>query len=284
MNPFKTGRRFLTGRSNPSSYFVAYAAVLFLSALYYYSLPANHFYQSSAQLEPRFSTLQQLLKASILEDLKITKAKKIVLDHFLRSLPDQKRSAIKQSIPRDLRIGRMDLSSSVVSFELLFHQEVPQMLAGFEVKGLLPVTRWISFYIEDDSVDRALNRKRSRRTLERSIWLQKGDRLEPWMANIFPPIQRLDGVYRPTIWLSEATLETAQDISTQLQGYPAKKSEHFARMLYLSVATITTLGYGDLVPLSSEARMAIGFESLIGVYLFGLFIFSSTSRSSLGAD
>jgi len=46
----------------------------------------------------------------------------------------------------------------------------------------------------------------------------------------------------------------------------------FMRMLYLSMVTITTLGYGDIVPLTDTARLLVGFEAVLGIVILGLII------------
>lgn len=43
---------------------------------------------------------------------------------------------------------------------------------------------------------------------------------------------------------------------------------------YFSVVTITTLGYGDLTPISGFGKMLAAFEALLGVVLIGLFLLS----------
>jgi len=53
----------------------------------------------------------------------------------------------------------------------------------------------------------------------------------------------------------------------------------FGRMLYLSAVTITTLGYGDIVPNSGITRLLVGFQSVLGIVLIGLFINSIAIRS-----
>ncbi|EPW6560940.1 potassium channel family protein [Vibrio vulnificus] len=42
--------------------------------------------------------------------------------------------------------------------------------------------------------------------------------------------------------------------------------------LYFSVVSITTLGYGDILPNSSWAQIAAASESLLGIILIGLFL------------
>lgn len=44
------------------------------------------------------------------------------------------------------------------------------------------------------------------------------------------------------------------------------------RMLYLSIVTITTLGFGDIVPITDLARILIGLESFCGVVISGFFV------------
>ncbi|WP_434352938.1 potassium channel family protein [Psychrobacter sp. HD31] len=61
------------------------------------------------------------------------------------------------------------------------------------------------------------------------------------------------------------------------KGFPSEASGSFNRMLYLSVVTITTLGYGDIVPISGLNRFLVGLESIIGLIIVGLFL-NSLSR------
>ncbi len=51
----------------------------------------------------------------------------------------------------------------------------------------------------------------------------------------------------------------------------------FQRMLYFSAVTITTLGFGDIAPLTNRARMLVAFESIFGIIIIGLFV-SSLAR------
>jgi hypothetical protein len=44
------------------------------------------------------------------------------------------------------------------------------------------------------------------------------------------------------------------------------------RAFYLSAVTITTLGFGDVVPVTTRARALIASEALLGVVLAGLFV------------
>jgi hypothetical protein len=67
-----------------------------------------------------------------------------------------------------------------------------------------------------------------------------------------------------------------------LAGRPADLGfkSAFPRMLYLSVITINSLGYGDIVPLTQTARLLVGLESFLGVVLLGAFASTLTSRGA----
>lgn len=56
-----------------------------------------------------------------------------------------------------------------------------------------------------------------------------------------------------------------------LYGFPNEINGKFIRMLYLSMVTITTLGYGDIVPLTNLTRILVGLEAIIGIVVIGWF-------------
>jgi hypothetical protein len=62
-----------------------------------------------------------------------------------------------------------------------------------------------------------------------------------------------------------ALLRAKGGFSDQLPGRPL-------RAAYLSAVTITTLGFGDVVPVSDGARLLVASEAVVGVVLAGLFL------------
>lgn len=56
------------------------------------------------------------------------------------------------------------------------------------------------------------------------------------------------------------------------KGFPHKISDNYLRMLYLSASTLTTLGLGDITPISSLARFLIILETIVGIVLIGLYV------------
>jgi len=60
-------------------------------------------------------------------------------------------------------------------------------------------------------------------------------------------------------------LDESTGISNRIGG-------DFGRMFYLSGVVITTLGFGDIVPLTWQARVTVEFEAILGIVIAGLFI------------
>ena len=70
------------------------------------------------------------------------------------------------------------------------------------------------------------------------------------------------------------------DFARATRGFPSGVRGGYPRMLYLSTVTITTLGYGDIVPLTPLARFLVALEATLGVVLVGLFLNALTHENS----
>jgi len=57
-----------------------------------------------------------------------------------------------------------------------------------------------------------------------------------------------------------------------INGFPEDLNGNYFRMLYLSMVTITTLGYGDIVPLTNLTRFLVALEAVLGIIILGLFV------------
>ena len=70
-------------------------------------------------------------------------------------------------------------------------------------------------------------------------------------------------------------------IASCLDGYggdPTAFSDSYWRMLYFSVVVITTVGFGDIVPMTGAARALVAVEAIVGLLLVGLFLNSIAGR------
>jgi hypothetical protein len=55
-------------------------------------------------------------------------------------------------------------------------------------------------------------------------------------------------------------------------GFTSEANGHFLRMLYFSVVTLSTLGYGDIVPVTPLGRAFVTLEVISGLLFAGLFL------------
>jgi Ion channel len=78
--------------------------------------------------------------------------------------------------------------------------------------------------------------------------------------------------------------DRAAEILDADQGFPSGLHGSFSRMLYFSAVTITTVGYGDVVPLTGAARFFAALEATLGIILLGLFISSLAARAAARRD
>lgn len=83
-------------------------------------------------------------------------------------------------------------------------------------------------------------------------------------------IPNIQGLAMPSIVFDRVQLEKLKEIVDYNNGII--KTNSFWRMLYFSAVTISTIGYGDIVPVDDTLRLVISFEAIIGIIFIGLFI------------
>jgi hypothetical protein len=77
---------------------------------------------------------------------------------------------------------------------------------------------------------------------------------------------------RSIILIPRNAVVILEHLSGAGEGDPKFASGLFIRMCYFSAITITTLGFGDITPVSSLARVLVGLEAVLGVVIIGLFL------------
>jgi len=83
--------------------------------------------------------------------------------------------------------------------------------------------------------------------------------------------------YGASIALSGPLVNRVRYFIDAENGFPQKMPGGFGRMLYVSAVTITTLGYGDIVPISGPARLWTALEAVWGILVAGVFVNSVAS-------
>ncbi len=74
------------------------------------------------------------------------------------------------------------------------------------------------------------------------------------------------------LYLTKGTYDYLVEYNRLSIGIPKKDLTNLVRMFYFSTVTITTLGYGDIVPLTTNARILVSLESILGIVFLGLFV------------
>jgi Ion channel len=72
--------------------------------------------------------------------------------------------------------------------------------------------------------------------------------------------------------LSDKSIQLLSIIQEVNQGKMKEVGSNYYRMFYFSAITITTTGFGDIVPITEGARLTVAFETILGVILIGLFL------------
>jgi Ion channel len=98
---------------------------------------------------------------------------------------------------------------------------------------------------------------------------------------IFKPVALIFGDY-PRIAMRKADNASLEQFVEGYKGNPRLVSDSYFRMLYFSAIVMTTVGFGDIVPLTPMARLATGLQAVFGVALFGLFLNSIAYRAGQG--
>ena len=69
-----------------------------------------------------------------------------------------------------------------------------------------------------------------------------------------------------------ALIESLVPGSFTLEGAPITSHDAFFRLLYFSLTTLTTTGYGDVMPLTDKARSVAVIQQLVGVFYVAVLI------------
>ena len=98
------------------------------------------------------------------------------------------------------------------------------------------------------------------------------------LFNIRQPLSLLSSV----CWSAEDDAKLGR-LLIGWKGNPSALTGFFGRMLYFSATTITTVGFGDILPLSATARALAGLEAIAGWLVAGLFLNAIAWRAGQAA-
>jgi hypothetical protein len=82
----------------------------------------------------------------------------------------------------------------------------------------------------------------------------------------------------PFLVINKDLDDRLNEFARTVSGFPTSFSDNYWRMFYFSSVTLTTLGFGDIVPVENAARILISIEAIFGVVLIGLFLNALSKR------
>lgn len=82
--------------------------------------------------------------------------------------------------------------------------------------------------------------------------------------------------------VSEYSEQLFNNLTKSSTGSPTELEGDFARMLYLSATTLTTLGLGDITPITNRARLVVTLECILGIILMGMFLNAIANEKTKG--
>ncbi len=258
--------------NRPPIFFLGiYILVIFVFAFLYQVIPQG-FYHSNIKHENSYK-----------EGIK--KIKNDLIDVFRKSIA-------KSILSKNCRIEKSNLSP--IDFE--FHQNSPiarfsfQVSVGFSDKKYIGV-KFYKIQLEMQ-VDSSINTEFNKFIREVPIKFNSEIIHEFKINNPIPSLIKSEicnfkseKFFIFSKMFNSYTIEVDQKIENEIyrfynasQGFPFDIPDTFLRMLYFSAITITSVGFGDITPLTTYSRLLVGVEAILGNLIFGIFLWSLTER------
>jgi hypothetical protein len=102
----------------------------------------------------------------------------------------------------------------------------------------------------------------------------------------FEIFQPIDPIFKnlPLLELSSNEEQKLSQFFDGISGDATAISGAYWRMLYFSSMVITTVGFGDIVPITPMARGVVAFQAVLGIILAGLFLNAVAYRAARGVQ
>lgn len=235
---------------------LTYISLVFAFAGIYNKFFSDQFYHQTIKYEKVFADL----KSNILLDLKDG-----IIENFENYHGSKHLELKKGYIPiyvdiEKIKLDDLTIESDVLSFTGRFtYSDIYHSGPG---RGQPIIYRYIFFIPETP-----LNIKPNVEGETREVGIQSnGD--NPIKQEYVLPKKK--GDLYSYIPLSRNSLDRIKTLYEYNRGIVKKNS--FLRMLYFSAVTISTIGYGDIMPIDDTLRMIVSFEAILGIIFIGLFI------------
>lgn len=179
--------------------------------------------------------------------------------------------------PKELGISEVTIDANHnLGFTVKFtawRRKAPLARVGWSIRASVPLN------------ERIISSAASRTIVSRAIGM-------PARPTFLPPgLEISDAVFAPLLFKSSDPIMQAEALSMSetadqrlfafargRAGDPSGVSGQLERMTYLSAVTITTIGFGDIIPITDLARALVAFEAVLGWTLAGFFLNAAAHR------
>ncbi|MEM7106365.1 MAG: potassium channel family protein [Bacteroidota bacterium] len=241
-----------------------------------FSLIPHHFYHSTAVHEPYFENGLDELKYLINEDFKSdirtksgAKSRLTIESDLLNELNARIRGIRSGSIElfiEDIECNNVTIHETYVSAELFYWFKLnflePDSM-GRRIHYGRPFN--LNWEVRKDRLNNNITRFYS--TSE----IAYNNEFDHHLFNLVFKRDPESKKYFP-FEISKTTEELMETLFHAGKGFPHNTIGTYPRMLYMSATTLTTLGLGDVTPVTNTSRLLVVLESMLGIILMGLFV------------
>jgi len=250
---------------NSVRYLLIYILSLIGFAFVYHFCLESQFYHSSIQREPAYIQQQEIFKTYLTRHLDLQFRSEEVSRFIITD-------SVGTVIPFRVEQIAIDKVKQIDEDEFLVTASL----------GLIPITEKVQYrasnwiYIANVSFT-----IRNWAIFQFDHWMIDNVQIKKVMANPNTAYrEKIEGLKYPiksdsgmksTTFTDDIGVEMTKYASAT-SGQPKSSIDNLFRMFYLSAVTITTTGYGDIVPLTNLARLLVALEAFWGITIIGLFL------------
>lgn len=265
----------------PFFFGLLYLSVIPSCAYVYYKMP-NEFYQSTTSYEKLVDgwQVEPEINYSLLNELRDSINKNYINISGKNYIVTKNKDTLKELLSTD-EADRVTVINENIAFPFLFPKKgdtsyiTVYLLLKSNVSNLSYLGRNADIDVREVVLD-TINYKNVKdlvSELDYNLW-----DLFPYPSKKFSNTNSTTGLPNDYgyIKVSKSLQKKINNITTGLNTHETHGD--YWKMFYFSSVTITTLGFGDIVPITNKARILVSLEAIIGVVIIGLFLNSLANK------
>ncbi len=245
----------------PFTIFLIYIAAIFMFGGIYTQLTPPSFYAPYTRFEPAARMDANRVAADLYG----------IIENSLARLKAPRSRNDWQIDPASIGISDVSISAeNELTFTVKFNawsRAQPGALLGWSLHASVPLRERIIFEVDKRPVITRLIRLQPRPAAPPDA-LNISD--ETFAEQLFKSSDSI--LIAPALSWDEDQESRVTRFAIGRAGDPSGVSDELGRMMYFSAIIITSVGFGDIVPLTPMARFLVAFEAVLGWTLAGFFL------------